>query len=89
MEAPLGITVYSKDEADPLPIVASFSNIASGDEKVHIKVKHGGKVPYRAKPKDVLASSNERAMDFKKVNMRKRILTEESRRACGDEDKVF
>lgn len=37
----------------------------------------------------MLATQNERAMDFKKVNMQKRILTEESRKACGDEDKLF
>ena len=58
---PLEIMRFSNDEQtnDNSPMTASFNNIMSCDDKVQIKVKHGGKLPpHRIEPKNLLVSSH-------------------------------
>ena len=91
-EMPLDVIGYS-GEGPSITKVASLASTVSSDleadRAVKIRVTRKRQPVPRKPPQNLLAATNERVMDFKKVNMRKRILDEESRRACGDEDKLF
>ena len=88
VELPLDILRYTMEAPTKdvqSPQTASFAHTDSfGDDQVHIKVKRTDQ-----KPQALLVQANQQVVNFKKVNMHKRILTEESKRAFGDEDKLF
>ena len=66
------------------PHVTSGSIFDTGDERISVKFKNP-----ETKPQELLVQTNHHVVNLRKVNMQKRILAEESRRACGDEDKLF